>query len=120
MGICSCCNKDVTSVTSSSKYGYDWLCDECYDKIKLEHIVSEGEKIEEAYEFKGWDHGDLSDLFWHHLGEYVKDKNPEAHFPKMKSALYWAFHDSHGLSSSFCHALEWAKIDLREVLNWSC
>ena len=96
------------------------VCDVCYDKLKQADIVAAGEKITKAADFKGWDHGDMSDLFWYHLGEYVKDRNPEIHFPKMKSALYWAFHDSHGLSSSFVHALEWAKVPLEEVLGWSC
>ena len=96
------------------------ICDDCHDRLKKDEIIAAGEKITKAEDFKGWDHGDMSDLFWHHLGEYVKDRNPEIHFPKMKSALYWAFHDSHGLSSSFVHALEWAKVPLEEVLRWSC
>jgi hypothetical protein len=37
----------------------------------------------------------------------------------MRSCLYWAFHDSHGLSSSFIHALDLAKVDYKEILHWS-
>ena len=94
------------------------MCINCKEKLKLEDLVKEGEKVSKASDFKGWDHGDMSDLFWYHLGEYVKDRNPEAHFGKMKSALHWAFHDSHGLSSSFCHALKWAGVSVEEVLDW--
>ena len=117
MGVCKKCNKTVLGLFAYKGKDY---CKQCYDEVKLNDILTRGESIHEAADFQGWDHGDMSDLFWHHLGEYVKDRSPEVHFPVMKSCLYWAFHDSHGLSSSFCHALEWAKVDLREVLKWTC
>ena len=117
MGICRNCEKSVFSLTVFQGRN---LCDQCYHEAKLNTLISRGNEVHEAEDLSGWDHGDMSDLFWHHLGEYVKDRNPEEHFPVMKSCLYWAFHDSHGLSSSFCHALNWAKVELNEVLDWTC
>ena len=117
MGICMNCNKNAWSLTVFNGKNY---CDHCYHELKLNKILTRGNEVHEAEDLKGWDHGDMSDLFWYHLGEYVKDQNPEIHFPIIKSCLYWAFHDSHGLSSSFCHALKWAKVELNEVLSWTC
>ena len=116
MSKCNKCGKEVSSVTH---YKTQWLCDDCYKETKLNNILTRSKRIHAAEDLSGWDHGDMSDLFWYHLGEYVKDRNPEEHFPIMKSCLYWAFHDSHGLSSSFVHALKWAKVDYIEILNWS-
>ena len=117
MAICCICGRDAWSVTRHKGSLY---CSECYEIIKLNQILDASQSVHKAEDLQGWDHGDMSDLFWHHLGKYVKDRDPGAHFPIMKSCLYWAFHDSHGLSSSFTHALEWAKVDLNEVLSWTC
>ena len=68
---------------------------------------------------KTWDHGDMSELFWIHLGRYVKEPNPES-LNYMDMAYRWACHDSHGLSNSFSHALKWAGIDLwAEDRKWA-
>lgn len=117
MAICARCGRESWSTTRHKGASY---CNSCYDIIKHEEILEASKSVHKAEDPKGWDHGDMSDLFWYHLGEYVKDKNPEEHFPIMRSCLYWAFHDSHGLSSSFIHALNWAKVDYKEVLDWSC
>ena len=120
MAKCEYCNKETSCTTSRARMGYGRVCMECAEALDLQYILKESEKVNKACDFKGWDHGDLSDLFWYHLGEYIKDKNPEIHFPMMKRALFWAMHDSHGLSSSFTHALKWAKVSIDEVLCWTC
>ena len=77
MGICKNCNKNSWSLTVFQGKN---LCDKCYNEIKLNALVSRGNGVREAEDLKSWDHGDMSDLFWHHLGEYVKDRNPERAF----------------------------------------
>ena len=115
---CDYCGKTTNTHYNRSKYGYPRVCEYCADKLDLQAILAKSETVHRASDLSEWDHGDMSDLFWHHLGEYVKDKNLEKHFPIMKSCLYWAFHDSHGLSSSFCHALKWANIELNDILRY--
>lgn len=58
----------------------------------------------------------MSELFWIHLGKYVKKPNEES-INYMYMAYLWACHDSHGLSNSFKNAMKWAGIDIYTELN---
>lgn len=112
MATCDMCKKET--------YGRIWntidgksvaLCRECHDKHHYETIEANLESVEEPCHFKDWDHGDMSDAFWLHLGRYKKHPNRKS-LDVMINALFWANHDSHGLSSSFHHALKWCGIDI--------
>lgn len=94
-----------------SEHGYIALCDDCADKrlhVKLEEKSSD---IQKASDFSAWKHGDMSELFWMHLGKYIKEPN-EHSVTLMLMAFRWACHDNQGLANSFRNALKWAKIDL--------
>ena len=45
--------------------------------------------------FSEWRHGDMSELFWMHLGKYVKVPN-ERSVTLMLMAFRWACHDNQG------------------------
>ena len=79
----------------------------------VDQIRQRGTTVIEAADFKTWKMKDMSELFWTHLGIYVKEPNKES-ARLMICALDWAVHADHGLFNSFTHALKWAKIsDLR-------
>lgn len=60
----------------------------------------------------------MSELFWVHLGRYIKEPN-EHSLSLMYMALLWACHDNGGLANSFRNALKMAKIDLYvELEKW--
>ena len=80
-------------------------------QLYKDKVVERGESIKAESDFKSWDHKDLSELFWIHLGKYVKEPN-EHSLRLIELAWYWAVHDNKALSNSFSHALKWAGIDL--------
>ena len=49
------------------------ICFECSKKRKYATIETNLESVERPYHFKDWDHGDMSDAFWLHLGKYQID-----------------------------------------------
>ena len=113
MGRCADCG-EYTCI----QYGDTYLCSECHDKRNQERVMQKSKTLNEVEDFKSWDSGDMSELFWIHLGKYVKEPNPES-FKYMEMAFYWACHDNHGIANSFSNALKWAGIDLfAEQLKW--
>ena len=91
----------------------DWkqICHECARKETEERVEAAGDFVQKPGDFAPWDSGDVSELFWIHLGRYVKEPNEHSlHIINM--AVRWAHHDSHAMSNSFEHALRWAGIDL--------
>lgn len=94
------------------------LCEACRKKRRQDRVLEMSEAVKKPADFKNWDSGDMSELFWIHLGRYIKEPNPTS-LMFMELAYRWACHDSHGLSNSFKHAMDWAKIDLyAEELRW--
>lgn len=102
--------------TTWGSFGGARLCFPCAEKRKQAQVIEKSAEIKHAYDFKTWDHGDMSELFWIHLGKYVKNPNEES-ISYMYMAYLWACHDSHGLSNSFQNALKWAGIDIYTELN---
>lgn len=116
MGICADCGGK--SHTIYGEFGNEYLCSDCYNKRRQNKLIAKSEEIQECSDFQTWDHGDLSELFWIHLGRYVKEPNPES-LSYMEMAYRWACHASHGLTNSFSNALKWACIDLHtESAKW--
>ena len=91
--------------------GCVYLCSDCHDKRNQAKIIERSRTLKDCTDFKDWDSGDMSELFWIHLGRYVKEPNPES-LKYMEMAYRWACHASHGLSNSFHNAMKWAGIDL--------
>ena len=117
MSKCDMCNKETCVRIGSNVNGKHMdLCSECHKKNHYETIEKNLESVDKPYHFRGWDHGDMSDAFWLHLGRYKKHPNQKS-LSIIKNAWYWACHDSHGLSSSFTHALDWCGIDLFKELK---
>lgn len=112
MSKCDMCKKETWSRIGADVNGeHMMLCHECHEKHHYETIEANLKFVEKPYHFKDWDHGDMSDAFWYHLGIYKKRPNKRS-LSIMTNAWYWACHASHGLSSSFTHALDWCEIDL--------
>ena len=109
MAKCVDCGAETHTMWGS--FGYIHLCLDCHKKRNQEQIIEKSHDLKECSDFKTWDSGDMSELFWIHLGRYVKEPNPES-LKYMDMAYRWACHDSHGLSNSFSNALKWAGIDL--------
>lgn len=117
MGQCADCGGKAHTIWGS--FGYLCLCTECYTRRKQEQIIEKSHEVKSCTDFKTWDGGDLSELFWIHLGRYVKEPNLES-LEYMDMAVRWARHSSHGLSNSFSNALKWAGIDLyAEQRRWN-
>lgn len=117
MSKCDMCNKETnTRIAKTINGKLMCICLECREKHHYETIEANLENVDKPYHFKDWDHGDMSDAFWLHLGIYKKRPNQKS-LSVMKNAWYWACHASHGLSSSFTHALEWCGIDLWKELK---
>lgn len=106
---CVDCGKYTYSI--NEKYGYIPLCDDCADKRLQAELDEKSRSIQKASDFSEWRHGDMSELFWMHLGKYVKEPN-EHSVTLMLMAFRWTCHDNQGLANSFRNALKWAKIDL--------
>ncbi len=101
-----------------TSYGNIPLCNRCRDERLHARLEEESYAIKEPSDFSEWEHGDMSELFWVHLGKYIKEPN-EHSISLMYMAYRWACHDNVGLSNSFRNALKWAKIDLyRELGKW--
>ena len=116
MESCSKCGKPTHTFVGNGLGGY--LCLECRDKQRQEKVLEKAKSLTKCSDFKQWDSGDMSELFWIHLGRYVKEPNPESIY-YMELAYRWACHDNHGISNSFSHAMKWAGIDLMaEKLRW--
>jgi len=109
MGNCVDCGKQTYS--TYAEYGDVYLCSDCRDKRREPELIERGRQITHPSDFKEWSSFDMSELFWIHLGKYVKEPNLES-LQCMRRALSWACHDNHGISNSFYHALKWAGIDL--------
>lgn len=94
------------------------VCPECHETMEENRILTQSNNVNHASDFKDWGEHDLSELFWIHLGKYKKEPNPES-LKYINMAFAWACHASHGLSSSFYHAMKWADIDLyTEQKRW--
>ena len=97
--------------TTYSKFGSVSLCDKCYKQRCLDELLKKSENIRSCSDFESWSGKDLSELFWHHIGTYIKTPNLNS-LSMMEMAYRWACHDNHGLANSFSHAMKWAKINL--------
>jgi hypothetical protein len=108
--ICDWCGNPITESSIHCRYGT--LCSsECYEFARQHEVENAGININKPADFKEWESSDMSELFWIHLGKYMKHPNRYS-LNIMQNALCWANHDNHGLSNSFRHALKWAKIDI--------
>ena len=106
-----CGERSYTSVKNPASGLYEPICKECYHRERMAEIERRGDETKQACDFKDWDHGDFSDLFWLHLGRYVKHPNRHS-LDMMRRAFCWACHEDHGLSANFDNALKWCKLDL--------
>lgn len=107
---CNWCGKLLLGGSINSD-GKIFCSGECYDFSRESQIENAAKAIKEPSDFKEWESYDMSEIFWIHLGKYVKHPNKYS-LSLMKNAYYWAIHADHGLSNSFYNALKWAKIDL--------
>lgn len=112
---CDCCGKEsyvMVGVRGKT------LCRDCSDKQYHDELNEKSLEISEPSDFQTWKKRDMSELFWVHLGTYVKEPN-ERSLGIIDRAYKWACHDNHGLANSFSHAMKWAKIDLHtEWARW--
>ena len=106
---------DCGNKTNTYYSGIGPLCKDCYKKRDHEKILKAYENVTKCSDFKDWKGRDLSELFWIHLGKYVKEPNAKS-FEVMEMAYRWACHADHGLSNSFRNAMNWAGIDL--LTDW--
>ena len=104
---CQDCGEPTNVVYS--RYGNIPLCDTCY--ISREHKKLSDKYENSSKDFTSWSSSDISEMFWLHLGTYVKHPNRES-LNIMFAAKRWAGHNDKGLANSFSNALKWAKIDL--------
>lgn len=114
----TCEDCGAVSFTSYAKYGSAVLCNDCYTKREHARLEEKSLDVKRASDFSGWKSGDMSELFWVHLGKYIKEPNAHS-ISIMNMAFRWACHDNGGLANSFWNALKWAKIDLHtELERW--
>lgn len=110
---CENCGGVALSSTFVRKLNrYVYICRNCRKQIHISEIEEKLAKIQNAESFKGWDHRDMSDAFWHHLSKYQRCPNQRS-LQIIKSAYHWACHDNGALANSFRHALEWCNINLK-------
>lgn len=108
--VCKWCGKTITNSSISCKYGI--VCSTtCYDRLRESKLEAEAKVVKEPSSFKEWESQDMSEIFWIHLGKYVKYPNKYS-LSLMRNAYCWAMHADHGLSNSFRNALKWANINL--------
>ena len=113
-----CADCGENTFVSYTEYGSIPLCNACFEKREHARLEKKSQNIKRASDFSGWKHGDMSELFWVHLGKYIKNPN-EHSLSLMYMALRWACHDNGGLANSFHNALKWANIDLyKERERW--
>lgn len=70
---CADCGK--YTYTIYSKYGNIALCDDCANKRLLAELEEKSTDVHKASDFSCWGHDDMSELFWTHLGKYIKEPN---------------------------------------------
>lgn len=110
MEVCEACGKITTN--SSIHFEYGIVCSgNCYDWLREKKLEAAAKAIEKPSDFKEWEGQNMSEIFWIHLGKYVKHPNKYS-LSLMRNAYSWAMHADHGLSNSFRNALKWAKIDI--------
>lgn len=81
-------------------------CEMEKNEAHLQELVNKGDQTSYPRDFREWEHRDLSELFWFHIGHYTK--NPNEHSLRiMERAFLWAVHDNNGLANSFLHAFKW-------------
>lgn len=113
---CSDCGDRTDTIYT--RYGSIPLCDSCYKNREQARLDEKSRNIKQASDFSEWRHRDMSELFWIHLGKYIKEPS-EHSLSLLRMAYLWACHDNVGLANSFFHALQWAKIDLhKEMEKW--
>lgn len=113
-----CADCGAETYVTYTNYGSIPLCDRCHDEREHARLEEKSHDIKEASDFSEWRHSDMSELFWVHLGKYIKKPN-EHSLSLMYMAFRWACHDNGGLANSFRNALKWAKIDLYgELEKW--
>lgn len=104
--------------TSYTKYDGVALCDKCYKQRYQNELNERSTRLTKPSDLSAWKSSDMSELFWMHLGKYVKEPN-EYSLALMSMAYRWACHDNHGLANSFSNAMRWAKINLyTEEQKW--
>ena len=109
---CEFCGKKTHTLCFNENLGrYAHTCRECREKQYEEKVEAKAETVQRPADFKTWSKQDMSEAFWLHLGRYKKKPNRKS-LNVMYTALLWAYHDDHGLSNSFKHALKWCGIDL--------
>lgn len=106
---CFDCGKDT--YTSYTRYNSIPLCESCVTKRDHEKLEEKSTEIKQPSDFRRWKPNDMSELFWMHLAQYIKEPNEHSIY-LMNMAFMWACHDNVGLANSFSNALKWAKIDL--------
>lgn len=103
---------------TNTYYGRECLCPDCRKKRRQAEIIKQSGALRKPKDLEPWSGRDMSELFWLHLGRYVKEPNPES-LRYMELCYCWACHADHGLSNSFRNAMNWAHIDLyTEFLRW--
>jgi hypothetical protein len=106
-----CGGKTYTQERNPETGKHEPICDACSDALDKARIEEKAKSCTEAHHFESWSHRDLSELFWIHLGKYVKSPNRKS-LNYLYMAWLWACHEDHGLTSNFSNALDWCKIDL--------
>lgn len=115
MSRCNICN---TETNTTYTVGKTEMCETCYKQHNLNNLMVKASKLKEAADLKHWSKRDMSELFWIHLGIYVKMPNKDS-LKYMVMCNNWAVHDDKGLANSFSHALKWADISLyAEQQKW--
>ena len=109
---CEVCGAYPRSYTQISENGQSRIvCTDCVRKLKASKIERDLKAVKEPKDFATWAKADMSEAFWVHLGRYKKKPNKRS-LEIMYVALLWAYHDDHGLSNSFNHALKWCGISI--------
>lgn len=109
---CFYCGKPAyTSFLIKDIGRYEEVCPDCMREKRREFITEKLSSVKGPRDFSTWKKEDMSEAFWLHLIKYQKHPNKYS-LSVMRTALLWAFHDDHGLSNSFTHAMEWCGIDL--------
>lgn len=109
MGVCNICGAKAN--TTYMEYGGKIMCDNCYKQVRDNDILKRSQMLQKCSDLQSWSGEDMSQLFWIHLGKYIKEPNEESK-AYMRMVYNWACHANHALSNSISNALKWAKIKL--------